>query len=127
MKCSVTLLNSDCGDDGYNVSGNLGYTRNGFCLEYKFDGDDCSLTFDGETLFQKRRGKLDTDITYRKNAKTYCKLKDNEAGLELSLDVITYGLNYCRTESGVSLEIEYGLSGNRTVLRLNAEIMQERK
>ena len=125
MNCKITIGYENDPSAGYVCFGSLKPEKDGFALEYDFDGDKCTLVYRGGALQQSRRGKMNTDIAFIAGRRTRCVTKDTELGYGCTLEVCTRSLNYKKTEKGFDLRLEYMLEDSHMLMNFTAEIVWE--
>lgn len=117
MNCNVFLHGAE-GSPGVLTEGELEIYGNGFYLKYTIDGDDCALHAKGGTVTQSRRGRVNTDITFRRGKRTVCMLLSGE--LTGSIPVDTGEMEVVTGGHGAELFINYRLGGAAVQLNLKA-------
>ncbi len=113
VDCSVKILSKGLKwSDSRESKGTMAYDDCSFIINYKIDGDDCTLNFlDGE-LVQLRRGQHDIEMHFVKNKRTSCFIGVN--GGRGQFDILTRVLD-CKIERGlIKLQLKY-LNGDEII------------
>ena len=87
---------------------------------YKFDGDDCTLTFSGDRIEQLRRGEVNVKISFVCGQNTVCVIGDES--LRGGYKVFTTRLEATVRSLGVNARIDYlsGDDGERVSVKIRA-------
>lgn len=118
MNCKVIVSSGSGRGGAFSSQGKLQIEENGFCLNYKIEGDSCSLSYDGKTLMQKRSGNVCIEMSFVKGEQTECLI--GEGGLSGSMPVFTNSLSVVSGKGGVKVKINYDCGGERVDLILTA-------
>ena len=118
MKCKVVLYGEDK-TQNFSCIGELILGGNNFSLSYVFNGDSCSLTYDGRILRHQKQGEIPVNIEFALNKKTLCKIGDGEFFGEIP--VFTNSLNVHMGAQNLSVTVVYELNGECKKMQIFAE------
>lgn len=104
MKCKVVFDNGNP-EERFTSYGVLEYTDGGFNLTYAFDGDDCALCLNGDTLTQTRLGGAPITMAFAEGRQTQCTLGlDGAVG---GFTLFTEKLRFEESDGGVKIRLAY--------------------
>lgn len=105
--------------------GTLTPRRGGFRVEYLLSGDSCTLSWDGKTLTQRRRGYLSTDMRFREGCRTDCSLKEGGATFPFTVQTRVLGTSF--GDDGCTVSMEYFRFGDDSPTELIFKAERERR
>ncbi|MBD5632202.1 MAG: DUF1934 domain-containing protein [Clostridia bacterium] len=125
MKCLIKIFGGNDRGGEYKSDGEIEFTLNGFWLLYELNGDKCELSFDGQTVTQKRKGAFSAEMLFAEGKETVCKFYDG--GYTGELPVYTNKIALTKSGLNIKLSLDYLCGGERSKLDLSAEVIQEKK
>ena len=125
MKVKIEIFTHGGEDASFTSQGTLTCGSGGFCVEYALAGDSCTLSWDGKTLTQCRRGHLCTDMSFREGCVTDCSLTEEGAAFPFTVHTRVLGVSF--GEDGCTAALEYRKAGDEvnTELIFKAERVRE--
>ena len=128
MKVKIKIKsNIGGGESVFRTHGTLTFTPGGFSAEYRLDGDNCLIEYDGLNAVQRRSGHLTFIMQFSRGERTECVLL--EGGTKFSFPIFTQSLSASVSEEGCTLRLVYlqGEERERTEVLFSAEHWRERE
>ena len=126
MNVKIEIFSRGGGEESsFSARGTLRVHRGGFSADYELSGDSCTLSWDGKTLTQRRRGNLCIDMRFCEGCETECSLSEGGATFPFTVRTRVLGISY--GEEGCTVTMEYFRFGDEspTELIFRAERVRE--
>ena len=126
MNVKIEIFTRGGGEESsFSSHGTLTPRRGGFRVEYTLSGDSCTLSWDGKTLTQRRRGHLCADMRFAEGRKTDCSLSEGGATFPFTVSTRVIGTSF--GEWGCTVTMEYFRFGDPSPTELIFRAERERE
>lgn len=110
MDASIVLITRTGGEINSCVAeGVLNLTDSGFSLTYNLDGDGCLLEYDGRSVSQSRKGKINYFVKFTGGKK--CSFEFTEGAYSFSRDINVFKAQADIKDLGCEISVTYADCG----------------